>query len=219
MKISQYLYESVKDIWEDCCNYPFVQGIGHGNLDIDKFRYYTIQDYLYLLDYVKVFALGIVKANDEETMREFSNMVNDILNNEMSIHNGYMKELNITKEELKNSKPSLPNLSYTSYMLAVATTGSLLEIAVAVLSCGWSYQVIAQRLSEIPGAIEHKFYGNWIKGYTSEEYKNTVTWNINLLDKITENASQQQIEKLKEIFIATSKYEYEFWNMAYNKEK
>ena len=218
MKTSQYLYESVKDIWEDCCNHPFVQGIGHGTLDIDKFRFYTVQDYLYLLDYAKVFAMGIIKSTNEETMREFSNMVNDILNNEMSIHNGYMKKLNITKEELKNSKPSLSNTSYTSYMLSKATTGSLAEIAVTVLSCGWSYQIIGERLSKIPGSTEHEFYGDWIKGYTSKSYKDTVIWNINLLDQITENCLKEQLEILKEIFIITSKYEYMFWDMAYKKE-
>lgn len=219
MKVSEYLYESVKDIWEDCINNPFVQGIGHGTLEVDKFRFYTIQDYLYLLDYAKVFALGIVKANDEETMREYSNMVNDILNNEMSIHNGYMKKLNITKEELKNAKATLTNKSYTSYMLAEALKGSLKEITVAVLACGWSYQIIGERLSEIPNSLEDEFYGDWIKGYTSKSYKETVDWNIRLLDEITKDSSKEEIEKLKDIFITTSKYEYMFWDMAYNEER
>lgn len=62
MKFSQTLYESVKDIWKSYYIHPFVVGIGDGTLDIGKFKYYMIQDYIYLLDYVKVYALGVVKG-------------------------------------------------------------------------------------------------------------------------------------------------------------
>ncbi len=217
MQVSQYLYQNVQSIWEDCISHPFVQGIGRGTLERDKFRFYIIQDYLYLLEYAKVFALGVVKAYDEAVMREFSNAIQDILNNEMSIHNHYIRELQITQTELQNARPTLANKSYTSYMLAEGIKGSIKEVTAAVLACGWSYLVIAQNLSQIPNALEHAFYGHWIKGYSSKEFQACVSWNINLLDFLTHASSKQEIEKLKDIFITTSKYEYMFWDMAYQK--
>ncbi|GAA3330289.1 hypothetical protein GCM10020331_082230 [Ectobacillus funiculus] len=42
--------------------HPFVKGIGNGELELDKFQFYIIQDYLYLIEYAKVYALGVVKA-------------------------------------------------------------------------------------------------------------------------------------------------------------
>ncbi|ADU85233.1 thiaminase II [Helicobacter pylori] len=217
MQVSQYLYKSTQSIWGNCISHPFVQGIGHGTLEKDKFRFYIIQDYLFLLEYAKVFALGVIKASDEMVMREFSNAIQDILNNEMSIHNHYIKELQITLKELKNAHPTLANQSYTSYMLAEGFKGSIKEVTVAVLACAWSYLVIAQNLSQIPNALEHAFYGHWIKGYSSKEFQACVTWNINLLDSLTLASSKQEIEKLKDIFTTTSEYEYLFWDMAYQK--
>ncbi|UOR46518.1 thiaminase II [Helicobacter pylori] len=217
MQVSQYLYQNTQSIWGDCISHPFVQGIGHGTLERDKFRFYIIQDYLFLLEYAKVFALGVVKAYDEAVMREFSNAIQDILNNEMSIHNHYIRELQITQTELQNAHPTLANKSYTSYMLAEGIKGSIKEVTAAVLACGWSYLVIAQNLSQIPNALEHAFYGHWIKGYSSKEFQACVSWNINLLDSLTHASSKQEIEKLKDIFITTSKYEYMFWDMAYQK--
>ncbi|GAA9614795.1 thiaminase II [Helicobacter pylori] len=217
MQVSQYLYQNVQSIWEDCISHPFVQGIGHGTLERDKFRFYIIQDYLFLLEYAKVFALGVLKAYDEIVMREFSNAIQDILNNEMSIHNHYIRELQITQTELQNAHPTLANKSYTSYMLAEGIKGSIKEVTAAVLACGWSYLVIAQNLSQIPNALEHAFYGHWINGYSSKEFQACVSWNINLLDSLTHASSKQEIEKLKDIFITTSKYEYMFWDMAYQK--
>ena len=104
MKLSEILYDSVKEIWNSYNEHPFVKGIEECNLSLEKFKYYMIQDYLYLLDYSKIFALGVVKAPDEETMRFFADLVNSTLNSEMDIHKKYMERLHITFEEVKGKK-------------------------------------------------------------------------------------------------------------------
>lgn len=218
MKLTDKLYESAKDIWDSYYEHPFVKGIGTGSLDIDKFRFYMIQDYLYLLDYAKVFALGVVKAQDEEIMKGFANSVNSILNGEMSIHKSYMKRLGITEEEVKISKPSIDNTSYTNYMLWVSNNYGLLELAVAILSCSWSYKLIAEELSKIPGSSEHEFYGEWVKGYISKEYGEANQWILDIVNNLGKDINEKKLKQLKEIFINCSRYEYMFWDMSFNKE-
>ncbi len=58
MKTTERLYQAVQEIWEGYYRHAFVQGIQNGTLDRNKFRYYILQDYLYLVDYARVFALG-----------------------------------------------------------------------------------------------------------------------------------------------------------------
>lgn len=217
MKFSDRLFDSVKDIWGTYYEHPFIKGIGNGDLEIDKFKYYMIQDYLYLLDYAKIYALGVVKADSEEVMKGFAKSVDAILNGEMSIHRSYMKKLGITKEEVAAAKASITNISYTHYMLAVSQMGSLADVATALLACMWSYLEIGNHLSKIPGAAEHEFYGEWIKGYISEEYEESTRWIIDLVDNLAENMNECELVKLEEIFVNTSKYEYMFWDMSYNK--
>ncbi|KAJ49675.1 thiaminase/transcriptional activator TenA [Clostridium tetanomorphum] len=217
MKFSERLYESVKEIWQSYYEHPFVKGIGDGTLEVDKFKYYMIQDYLYLLDYAKIYALGIVKADTEEVMQGFSSMVNGILNGEMSIHRSYMKRLGISQEEIKDAKASLDNISYTHYMLAVSHTGNLADLTVSLLSCMWSYLEIGRNLSKVPNSTEHEFYGEWIRGYISKEYEELTQWVIDLTDELARDMSEKELKKLEEIFINTSKYEYMFWEMSYNK--
>ena len=93
MKLTEILYEDVKDIWDGYLKHPFVSGIGDGSLSIERFRFYMLQDYLYLYDYARVYALGIVKSREPEMMQFFSQLVNDTLNGEMDIHRGYMARL------------------------------------------------------------------------------------------------------------------------------
>lgn len=216
MKLSKRLYEGVEKLWTSYYEHPFVKGIGDGTLDIEKFKYYMIQDYLYLLDYSKVFALGVVKAKDEEIMRIFVGLVHSTLSSEVNIHKAYMKKLNISEEEVKEAKPALVNTAYTNYMLAVSQNEGLLQLIVAVLSCSWSYKLIAEKLNENPQAIEDEFYGPWIKGYISKEYVESNDTIIKLVDKLGENCSKEDIENLLVIFENCSRFEYEFWNMSFN---
>lgn len=67
MRASEFLIDSGKELWESFLRHPFVAGITEGTLPQEKFQYYMIQDYLYLMDYARVFALGTAKAEDLET--------------------------------------------------------------------------------------------------------------------------------------------------------
>ena len=141
---TERLLAASRSIWEGYLSHPFVRGIADGSLDAQKFRFYLLQDYLYLFDYAKVFAQGVVKSREPAVMRVFASYVASILNGEMEIHRGYMKRLGITEEQAESVKPSLSNLSYTAYMRAVAAEEGPAEIMAAVLSCALSYEYIAK---------------------------------------------------------------------------
>ena len=115
MKLSKVLYESVEEIWKSYLCHPFVKQLGEGTLSPDIFRYYMIQDYLYLLEYSKVFALGVVKSKQEKLMRKFASMVHNTLNGEMNIHKIYMERLGISEQEVSEAQQSI--LLYLFYIL------------------------------------------------------------------------------------------------------
>ena len=214
--VSTRLHDAATPVWEACLRHPFVTGIGDGTLDMEKFRYFMLQDYLYLFDYARVFALGVVKARDPELMRVFAANVDAILGGEMKIHRAYMKRLDITEEQVFAVKPALANLSYTNYMLSVAQTGGPMEIVASILACSWSYAEIGQALAAIPGAAEHLFYGEWIRGYASEEYAATNQTLIELMDSLAADAGEEQLAYLTDVFVNCSRYELGFWGMAWD---
>lgn len=214
--VSTRLHDAAAPVWEVCLRHPFVTGIGDGTLDMEKFRYFMLQDYLYLFDYARVFALGVVKARDPELMRVFAANVDAILGGEMKIHRAYMKRLDITEEQVFSVKPALANLSYTNYMLSVAQTGGPMEIVASILACSWSYAEIGQALAAIPGAAEHPFYGEWIRGYASEEYAATNQALIELMDSLAADAGEEQLAYLTDVFVNCSRYELGFWDMAWD---
>lgn len=210
--------QSTRDIWGGYHRHPFVKGIGDGTLSMERFQYYMIQDYLYLYEYAKVFAIGVAKSNDHRMMRFFASYVDATLNGEMKIHETYMKRLSITDEMIESTPMALTNISYTTYMLKIAYEGDVLDILTAILSCALSYEKIGCRLNEIPGAAAHPFYGEWILGYASEAYAQGNKALIEDINRLGQNISEEKEERLIEIFKTCSIYEAKFWDMAYNME-
>ena len=216
MKFSERLYKELQPIWRKNHAHPFVQGIGDGTLDQEKFRFFMIQDYLYLIDYAKLFALGVMKAGDLETMGTFAKLLDSTLNEEMSLHRQYAKKFGVSEDEFEQAKPSPTTLAYSHYMLHVGQNGTLADLVAAILPCMWSYSEIGKELNQIPGASEHEFYGEWIQMYSSKEFEELAKWCIDLLDELTEGKPESELAKLEEIFLNTTRFEYMFWDMSFN---
>lgn len=220
MKATERLLSVTKDIWAAYNEHPFVLGIQNGTLDREKFRYYIIQDFLYLEEYAKVFALGIAKAKSPETIQLFSKYVTLLTEGEMDIHRGYMGKFAVSREELETTPRALDNLSYTSYMLRVAYEEGEAEILAAILSCAYSYEVIAKTLLERnPAAVDQPFYGEWVKGYVDPQYSEANILLLEMTDRLAQHYTEAQIRHLEEIFVACSRYELAFWELAWNMSK
>ncbi|MED4205074.1 thiaminase II [Neobacillus mesonae] len=216
MKFSQRLFEKVGDIWEKTHQHPFVVGLGTGELPVESFIRYMKQDYVYLIDYSKMFAYGAVKAHDVETMAAFAKLLDEILHGEMDLHRQYAERFGITNQELEETKPLPNNLAYTSYMLKVAQNGSLEELICALLPCMWSYWEIGKTLAETnPSSKEHPLYGDWVTMYSSDEFGSLSLWLIDILDRLTNGKPERELAILEEHFLTTSRFEYMFWDMAY----
>lgn len=217
MTTTERLLKAAEPVWEQYYSHPFVRGIGDGTLDRNKFRYYIMQDYKYLIDYARVFAIGIAKAMDLETMGIYGRDEQSIFAVEQDIHLGYMGRFGITQEELDAMPMALNNLSYTSYMIRIAYDGGAAEVAAAILSCAISYEAIAKRLlEENPDADKDEFYGDWVRMYAGKEYCDGNAERIKLIERLTKDYTEEQLHHLEEIFVACSRYELQFWDMGWN---
>lgn len=216
MKTSERLLHATLDIWEKYYEHPFLKGIENGTLNPKNFRYYMIQDYIYLQDYIKICAVGIAKAKSPKITQLFSRYITFLTGSEMDIHKGYMGKLKITHEELSATPRALDSLSYTSYMLRVAYEESEVEILTAILSCAVSYEYIARKIVENnPSSIHHELYGEWVKGYASEDCSNENQSLLDMLDALTAHYTDQQLHHLIDIFVTCSRYELAFWEMSW----
>ena len=169
------------------------------------------------MEYTKVFAVGVAKSKSVEVMKLFAKSIQAILDGEVNVHNGYMADFGITEAELEQTPIAQDNRSYTAYMLSVAYKGGEAEILTAIFSCAYSYEVIARKIVEdCPSAPEHPLYDRWVRGYITERYTGNNVRLMEMLEQLTADYTESQLRYLEEIFVACSRYEAAFWDMAWN---
>lgn len=215
---TERLWNRVAPIWNSYLEHPFVKGLGEGWLEKEKFKHWLKQDYVYLMEYSRLFALGSAKANDLQTMTTFAKLLHDTLYMEMDLHRQYAAGFGISAEELEQTKASSTTSAYTSYMLNVSQQGGMENVVASVLTCAWSYNFIGKELSVIPGALEQDFYGHWVKMYSSDEFTELAEDCKRLMNEMTKGKPERELARLEEIIVKTSLFEYMFWDMAENKE-
>ncbi|MCA1053877.1 thiaminase II [Rossellomorea aquimaris] len=217
MTFSTELRQIVSDIWEASFLHPFVKGIGDGSLPLEKFRYYVLQDAYYLSHFSRVQALGAAKAPDIHTTSRMAAHAQGTNEAEMSLHETFSLKLGITPEERKRFKPAPTAYAYTSHMYRAAQFGGLGEIIAAILPCYWLYHEVGERLKCC--SPEEPIYREWIAAYGGEWFGELVKEQINRLDKLAEKATDEERDRMKELFTISSMYELQFWEMAYSHEK
>jgi len=218
MRASDTVREAAKMIWEANYAHPFVQGIGDGTLSRERFRFYLAQDYVYLIDFSRLFALAAAKASSLSPMERFAKLLDETLHFEMDLHRGICAELGISREELERTRPAPTCLGYTSFLLRVAYEGEAGTLLAALLPCSWGYGEIGLRLAArgLPSVPQ---YAKWIQTYASAEYQEIVEWMRTLLDETLDQAGDAPRIRLQQVFDASSRWEYLFWDMAWKMEQ
>ncbi|HWI74558.1 MAG TPA: hypothetical protein VNT55_21535, partial [Baekduia sp.] len=57
-----------------------------GTLDVERFKVWLRQDWLFLIEYARMLALGAARAADLPTMTRFAGLTRAVLEDEMSLH-------------------------------------------------------------------------------------------------------------------------------------
>ncbi|MFN8532550.1 MAG: thiaminase II, partial [Dehalococcoidia bacterium] len=65
---SDELRAAADPIWQAQLEHPFVRGIGDGSLPIERFLYWVKQDYRFLIEYCRLFALAAARSPDFPTL-------------------------------------------------------------------------------------------------------------------------------------------------------
>ncbi|MBO8155520.1 MAG: thiaminase II [Bacillaceae bacterium] len=216
MTFAQQLKDAATSYWENSFRHPFVTGIADGSLPLEKFRYYVLQDSYYLSQFARVQSLGAAKSNDFHTTYRMAQHASGTYQAELKLHEKFSKLLNITEEEKKAFKPSPTAYAYTSHLYRAAYHGQLGEIIASILPCYWLYYDIGIHFK---GAVpDEPIYQEWIQAYGAEWFKDLVEEQIDRLNSIAEDASEQELKRMTEHFIISSYYELQFWEMAYTLE-
>jgi thiaminase/transcriptional activator TenA len=214
MPFTDTLREAADPIWAAQHEHPFVRGIGDGSLDPQKFRHYVRQDYLFLIDYARLLALGCARAPRLDQMARFAQLADAVLGSELELHRSYAAAWDISTAELEAQRPTATTRAYTDFLLRTATLADYGELAAALLPCMWGYHELAAGLAE-RGRPDNKLYARWIDEYASTAFGELTTWCKALTNSAAEASDHP---RMTDAFLTSSQHELAFWNASWREE-
>ena len=217
MSFAQELRDAASDIWEAQLSHPFVRGIGDGTLPEDRFRFYVRQDYLFLIDYGRLLALGAARAPRLEWMRRFSGLAHGVLESEMDLHRQFAARWGITIEQLETERAAPATAAYCDSLLRTASLGDFAELAAALLPCMWSYAEIGARLAA-GGPPGHEGYAEWIATYAGAEFQELAEWARELTDAAAADVAGPGRLRMHTAFRTSTEHELAFWESAWRSD-
>lgn len=203
--------------WKAYAEHPFTNGLADGSLAEVAFRRYLVQDYLFLIEFARAYALSVYKSPRLADMREAAAGLSAILDVEMDLHVKLCAEWGLSPGDLEQTAPAVETLAYTRYVLDTGMRGDLLALKVALAPCVIGYAEIATRLTSLPDAYAPTNpYRVWIAEYAGAPYQEVAARARAHLDNLADlYATPAREAELIAIFKEATRLEADFWEMGW----
>jgi thiaminase/transcriptional activator TenA len=203
--------------WQAYTEHPFTNGLADGSLPEAAFRRYLVQDYLFLIEFARAYALAVYKSPKLADMREAAAGLAAILDVEMNLHVKLCGGWGLSPGDLEQAPPAVETLAYTRYVLDTGMRGDLLALKVALAPCVIGYEEIATRLAAHPGALAATNpYCDWIAEYAGAAYQEVAAKARAHLDSLADlYVTPAREADLIAIFKEAARLEADFWEMGW----
>ncbi|MEO6880134.1 MAG: transcriptional regulator [Mycobacteriaceae bacterium] len=178
--------------------HPVLCGIADGTLDAAVFRSWLEQDYLYLLDYTRVFA-KLAAGAPAEHLGDLVDLAHSTLHDELSLHRELAAPFGA---DLAGARPSPQCTAYTTFLLDAATDHGV-GLA-ALLPCMWGYSQLGQRLAR--SGVDDR-YARWVQTYADPGFATLARRCAQMLDE-----ADPDPERATAAFLAGMAHELAFWD-------
>lgn len=165
MDIFDRLKAAADDDWQSYVDHDFVSQLGAGTLPQQAFRTYLVQDYLFLIQFARAYALATYKSRALADMKASQAGLAAILD-EMDLHIRLCGRWGLSAEDIEAAPEHQATVAYTRFVLDCGAAGDLLDLHVALAPCVIGYAEIGRNLA--PDGIEmlgEHPYREWIAEY------------------------------------------------------
>ena len=216
MAFTSELWRSIEPIYAAILRHPFLRGLTDGSLPRESFKFYAVQDALYLREFARALSLAGARATEDDWIIMFNEHAAGALKVERALHEGFFRDFGLTPADVAATPMAPTNLAYTSYLLAVAHAAPWHEAVAALLPCYWIYWEVGKELERF--GSPDPLYARWIGTYAAQEFGDVVRAVIDATDRVAGRLSPAERAAMKRHFVATSRYEWMFWEMGHRRE-
>ncbi|HJE89865.1 MAG TPA: TenA family protein [Dietzia timorensis] len=214
MPLFDQLKSANESEWKNYIHHEFVETLGAGTLPLESFQDYLVQDYLFLIQFARAYALSAYKSRSLDEIRLSADGLALILK-ETELHIGLTERWGIDRPTLESTPEKMGTVAYTRYVLDCGIAGDLLDLEVALAPCTIGYAEIGADLAaRFSPAPDHP-YVDWITEYAGEDFQQGAQLAIERIDSLAgAQLSDKRQAELSEIFRKATVLESDFWQQA-----
>lgn len=206
--------------WADYTRHPFVDQLGKGDLPIECFKHYLVQDYLFLIQFARAYALGVYKSPTLADMRHSLEGVKAILDVELELHIEICGRWGMERQEIENAPEDTPTMAYTRFVLDAGMSGDLLDLQAALAPCILGYAEIGKQLQQDGCDNSENPYQRWVQEYAGEAYQDLAkgfeAWFESTSDLVL---TDHRYPRVLSLFEKACRLESDFWQMGLDAKK
>jgi thiaminase/transcriptional activator TenA len=181
--------------------HPFVAGLADGTLPIEAFRWYLQQDWLYLKNYVRVYALLAGRAPDDH-VEHLVALAHNLATTELGLIRRMMEPFAVV---LDGIVPTPVNRDYQAFLVDTAGRDFAVGIA-ATMPCLWGYTVMSRSLPAPAPDGSHP-YASWLQTYGADAMWDNTMRLLTLLDDVAAD-----LAAVEDAYRRAFAYEWRFWD-------
>lgn len=200
MGIARELEEAGRDLLAAQLEHPTVRGIAEGTLDERIFRSWLEQDYLYLLDYIRVFSRLAWQAPPAH-LGDLVDLAHSTFHEELSLHRSLAAEFGA---DLDGAVKGAPCTAYTAFLLEAAADYS--DGLAALYPCMWGYSELGRALAENPPSDPR--YKRWVDSYADPAFAALTRRCAAMLDEAAPDPA-----RARALFTEGMRHELAFWSV------
>ncbi len=216
--MSTFLDTCIEDslpIWQNCLETEFLRRLSDGTLREDCFKGYIVDDSLYLREYAKVFAWGMLHSTDMEEIRAYHSLLSFLKESEDATRLVYLARWGLTDQAIQPLPLRPENRAYVDYMISAARDGQgAPECMMACLPCMLSYGWIFQNIAETAPQVRDSLFWPLVRDYADPSYKEVCDHWVDFANQVCAGLTPERAARCREIFRQSSLHELRFWEMS-----
>ncbi|MFI6509897.1 TenA family protein [Streptosporangium sp. NPDC050855] len=200
MSVSEELHVIGRPLVEAQLAHPTVAGIARGDLPEPVFRSWLEQDYLFLLDYVRVFSRLAWQAPDGH-LGDLVDLAHSTFHDELNLHRSLSAGFGA---DLDGATKGPACAAYTAFLLDSAAVYA--DGLAALYPCMWGYSTLGRRLAENPP--EEPRYRAWVDTYAHPGFAELTGRIAVMIDEAAPDP-----DRARRLFTEGMAHEMAFWDV------
>ena len=214
-KLIERLKAHAGDSWPAYVRHPWLEGIHKGDLSLDRFKFFLVQDLPYLADFSRVYFMAFAKLSPRNLrhFRPFLKLIADY--DEGNVEEEWLAGIGCNEFSSDRWAALKAREGYMNHLIRTAHEGDAFEIFTATLPCCVGFAEIGDRLKEEDLSGHHAVYQKWINHYRRPFQREQVNALVEALETCTADLDKDQLQQLERIFLRSVQHQIHVFDAAW----